>query len=355
MKSYEEMTESVFKRSDAIIKKKKERRKAMKLITTMLSCLLIIAGTAFGILNRDRSGMTSADITQEQQPNNMSSSQTSSEKTFIPADDPDIVWAITNPNDTGLVDWKNKQIGSELYEVLSSNARDTVFAITIQAVKSRYSEYRRYSYNGKTLAEYEKEAEEESKLPDKLVRLLKDGDDLKHGAALYISGNENGVKWSKESYDSEVAYLGKELLSKYIVGGEFLREKLEYDCTQPVTIAARIAWHKAYEEYENHIIRQTEELLTKQGIAFERKSAIMYDKVLKCPFTDPAAEDAYMEIEISKPYLIIYISNENFASLDINYEFCVFNLADKSARDGVLPSGSYDFDLPKDAALPADS
>lgn len=95
--------------------------------------------------------------------------------------------------------------------------------------------------------------------------------------------------------------------------------------------------------------------MTKQGIAFERKNAIVYDKVLRCPFTDPAAEDAYMEIEISKPYLIIYISNEKFASLDGDYEFCVFNLADKSARDGVLPPGSCDFNLPKDAALPADS
>ena len=361
MKSYKEMADSVFKRSDAIMKEEKERRNKMKFITPILSCLLVVVtifgGTSLGVFNRDRPEMTDIDTSQEQPTHCTSRSQTPPDKILIPADDPDIVWAKRTSGDSSTVEWKNKQTGCDLYEALSNSSGNTVFAITVQTACDRGTEYRKYVYNGKTLAEYEMEVEEESQLPDKLARLLKVGDDLKYGNALYINGNGNGVKWTKEDYDNEIAYFGEALLSKYIVDGEFLREKLEYDCTQPVKIAARIAWHNAYEEYKNHIIRQTAELLTNQGVALERKNAVVYDKVIKSPLADPAAEDAYIEIKTSEPYLIIYVSKEKFTSLDGDYKFNIFNLAEKSARDGVLPSGSYNFDFnsPKDAASTADS
>lgn len=354
MKNYKEMADSVFKRGDAIIKKKSERRRTMRLITSMLSCLLFVAllgaGALSGVFNRFPFETPDAGTSQQQ---STESKGNSDDKTLISTDDPRIVWAERMSSDNGLGNWNGKRIGSELYEALSYHSDDTVFAIVAQAVGGRNREYCQYVYNGKTLIEYEKEAEEESKLSEKLVRLLKSGDDLKYGEALYKTGNDKGRKWSKEHYDSEVAYFGEELLSKYIVDGVFLREKLEYDCNQPVTVTARTAWHKAYEAYENHIIQQTKEHLTEQGVVFESKSAVYYANVIKYPVCNLASEDAYIEIETSKPYLIIYISKEKFASL-LNYEFNVFYLADKSARNGVLSSGSTDLDLPIDEDLPTD-
>lgn len=374
MKNYKEMADSVFKRSDAIIKKKSERRRTMRLITSMLSCLLFVAllgaGALSGVFNRfpfetpdagtsqqqstESNGMQPSQGANTKNPSNGDAQGNSDDKTLISADDPRIVWAERMSSDNGLGNWNGKRIGSELYEALSYHSDDTVFAIVAQAVGGRNREYCQYVYNGKTLIEYEKEAEEESELSEKLVRLLKCGDDLKYGEALYKTGNDKGRKWSKEHYDSEVAYFGEELLSKYIVDGVFLREKLEYDCNQPVTVTARTAWHKAYEAYKNHIIQQTKEHLTEQGVVFESKSAVYYANVIKYPVGNLASEDAYIEIETSKPYLIIYISKEKFASLAGNYEFNVFYLADKSARNGVLSSGSTDLDLPLDTDLPTD-
>ncbi len=256
---------------------------------------------------------------------------------------PDIVWAEKISSDNGLVDRNGKRIEVGLYEALSHYSDDTVFAIVTQASGGKNQEYRQFVYNGKTLVEYEKEVEEERKLSEKLPLLFKSGDDLKYGEALYKIGNDKGQKWSKEHYDSIVAYFGEGLLSKYIVEGEFLREKLEYDYSQPVTVTAEIAWYKAYDAYENHIIQQTKEQLTEQGVIFESKNAVYNTNVIKYPLADNlVSEEAYISIERSKPYIIIYLSKEKFSSLTGNYEHVIFRLADRNTRDGTFPSDPAD-------------
>ncbi len=56
MKNYEETAESVFRRSNAIIKKRAERRKTLRLITSVLSCFLLVllfgTDTSNGVFNR---------------------------------------------------------------------------------------------------------------------------------------------------------------------------------------------------------------------------------------------------------------------------------------------------------------
>ena len=86
-----------------------------------------------------------------------------------------------------------------------------------------------FVYNGKSLAEYALEADAERLLGGKLGQLLKLGDSLKYGDALYKTGTPTGEKWSKELYDETVETIGKDLIAKYIVDGEFLVEKLEAD------------------------------------------------------------------------------------------------------------------------------
>lgn len=86
--------------------------------------------------------------------------------------------------------------------------------------------------------------------------------------------------------------------------------------------------------------------LTEQGVIFESKDAIFSTNVIKYPLADNlASKDAYISIERSKSYLIIYLSKEKFSSLTGNYEFNVFYLADENARNGVYPFDPSDADL----------
>lgn len=71
--------------------------------------------------------------------------------------------------------------------------------------------------------------ESDAQLYDKLGQLLKQGDLLKYGEALYTTGTPDGEKWTKEFYEQRVEVFGKDLLSKYIVDGEFLRKSVESD------------------------------------------------------------------------------------------------------------------------------
>ena len=84
-------------------------------------------------------------------------------------------------------------------------------------------------YNGKTISEYEAEADNAEQLINRLGELLKIGDELKYGEALYKTGTPDGKKWAKQLYDETVEHIGKEVLSTYSVNGEFLKEKLSPD------------------------------------------------------------------------------------------------------------------------------
>ena len=111
---------------------------------------------------------------------------------------------------------------------------------SIYAVLAQYrpvtAEITDFTYEGKTLSEIAIEADNERQMPEKMKELLKWGDALKYGEALYESGMPSGEKWSKALYEDKVAYFGEELLGKYIVDGEFLREALENDIAALPTI-----------------------------------------------------------------------------------------------------------------------
>lgn len=123
-----------------------------------------------------------------------------------------------------LTEWQGKKIYDSLKDALNEDDGNTVYKIAaIPPIDDNYI------YNGKTLREYSKQKEKGYVLSELLASLLKEGDYLKYGTALYETGTPDGEKWAKEFYEERIAYYGEELLSTYIVNGEFLKDKAEQD------------------------------------------------------------------------------------------------------------------------------
>ena len=113
---------------------------------------------------------------------------------------------------------------------------------------------RDYVFAGKTLKEYESEMNEERNLPEKLLGLKKLGDSLKYGTALYETGTPDGEKWTRSLYEETVREFGEEFLNKYIVDGQFLKDKVDQDIQTAMTqTAASDAFKKAKLSYLNDL------------------------------------------------------------------------------------------------------
>ena len=82
-----------------------------------------------------------------------------------------------------------------------------------------------FVYRELTYLEWKNDLNEQRMLSTKLSTLLKDGEYLKHGDALYREGI-NGEKWARELYEATREYYGEELLSRYIVDGELLTNEI---------------------------------------------------------------------------------------------------------------------------------
>lgn len=187
-------------------------------------------------------------------------------------------------SDNCLLWWKNKlTVGGALYQAMEENPGGT-FAV-IASYRPATAEITSFTYEGKTLAELAIEADNERILPLKMKELLKYGDELKYGTALYETGMPSGVKWDKRLYEEKVAYFGEELLNKYIVGGKFLRKELERDIAAleiKVTTSdgtstiysyegtALIKYKKAYDAYMETVLSEAEKQLSQKNIRCQR-------------------------------------------------------------------------------------
>lgn len=86
-----------------------------------------------------------------------------------------------------------------------------------------------FAYQGKTYGEWEAYA---SACFDEMTLrrgLLKLGDALKYGEALYTTGTPEGERWSKELYEKRVAEFGEDFLARYIINGELKKDLLEQE------------------------------------------------------------------------------------------------------------------------------
>ena len=204
---------------------KRKPNRAWLQICAMAACFALIVGLGIGGFNslKEHNGDLPGEVLQN--PTQQDTSK-DNHNTDTVIDNPIILWnAYSEVQDAGFTEWNGKTITLFLYDALSDTKnKDSLIAIGVG-----FEIDTNFVYNGKSLAQYALEADAERLLGGKLGQLLKLGDSLKYGDALYKTGTPTGEKWSKELYDETVETIGKDLIAKYIVDGEFLVEKLEAD------------------------------------------------------------------------------------------------------------------------------
>ena len=180
--------------------------------------------------------------------------------------------------------WNNLSVSGPLYFAIGNNPGSTFSVLaTYRPATANITDF---TYEGKTLAEWAAAADEERMLPEKMAQLLKQGDELKYGTALYETGTPDGIKWDRAWYENQVAFFG-DLLDRYIVDGQFLREALEADIAALPTVsittpdgttttaclgetAAREQYTLAYNAYLETVLPDALSRLTESGIPCQR-------------------------------------------------------------------------------------
>lgn len=240
MKNSEEMVNSLFERRDCYIAEQKRRRTVLVRTTTYLCCVCFMAVLSFGI-----DGVGFFNI-QDPSP------------TISTGDDT----TMTNPSNGDLIDVPNyviiwgdnddlagsafenlngKKITISLANALRNSPENSKIAIIAYPVIVDNT----FVFNRKSIAEYQEDIETEVDLTNRLAELLKAGESLKYGEALYQNGSPEGEKWAQSLYEETIETIGNDLLSKYIVDGVFLRAELEAD--MDVHQEKLTAAHKSYE------------------------------------------------------------------------------------------------------------
>ena len=250
MKNTEEMVNSLFKRCDQYRAEKRVRRKRVAKVTALSLCFI----AAIGIMVLSKEIKTSTAYTDN-----------TSKSTDAIYDS--IIWGNNDAHqseDNGFIEWNDKPLVSyRLYDALESGSEDDIFAICAKPPIGGGSSFKvDYEYQGKTLTDYYLAMCEEEHLPELLSQLLIDGEYLKYGTVLYETGLPNGEKWARSYYEETIDYYGQTLLDKYIVDGQFLKDKLERDIekAQKQTKAAD-NYYKAFTAYLNHLASSIDSLL----------------------------------------------------------------------------------------------
>ncbi len=166
-------------------------------------------------------------------------------------------------------------VSGELKEAIE-NSPDAQFAVSA-VYHPTTADITDFVYEGKTLREIAIDADNERILPEKMTDLLKNGEALKYGAALYETGTPDGEKWDRDFYEEKVEFIGTELLAKYIVNGRFLREQLEADLAVVQVYnetAAREKYKLAYNAYLDTFMPEAVNVLKAQNIDCNRAEYI---------------------------------------------------------------------------------
>lgn len=315
MKSHNETIDSVLSRihqyEDNALRK---RRTAMKAVASVgCLCLVAIMGVAVwrgGLIDVNRPSVPEDPHIQQ---GTNTEADTGTEAPGVDRPDWPVLWSDDvsgGSQDAALIHWNNKMVDCSLYEALTDREYEAyILAITPSAELDE-----QFVYLGKTLAEYDKEAEEERIWINKLYSLLKDGERLKYGEALYTTGAPNGEKWDRDLYYKIVAGYGEELLATYIVDGEFLKEKLEADIEKySGQEPCREAYWAACEAYRLHFVEESIKQLDAMGYPCER------------------TEDGQ---------LIMFVTAEEFKTLSLEHAM-LYCLAVKNGEPGdlVTPAG----------------
>lgn len=193
-------------------------------------------------------------------------------------------------NETDYIWWKNKlTIGGGLPEALE---KEPEAPHQIRAVyRPTTADIDDFFYEGKTLSRWAVESVEAKYMLEKMRELIKTGDELKYGPALYETGNPDGIKWDRRFYEDKVAYYGEELLGRYIVDGEFLREELERDIESYDCHEAEEMYALAFDAYMDTVLPGFIQALSASGIECKRSGnsllmTVTADQLENIPLND---------------------------------------------------------------------
>ena len=283
MKNTEEMVNSLFERRDRYNKEQKIRQgrmmRTLRIAGTFCLALLVV----FGVWKIAAPG-----------DNNVIN-------TVSAREDDRVMWVENSVcvKIEGLQEWYGKTVAIRLIEEMKNGKEDTIYAILARP-HVNYD----FEYKGRALKWYYKDMAEERIMPEVLRQLLKDGDALKYGTALYETGIPGGEKWAQSYYEEKIAYYGQEILNKYIVNGEFLKEKLEADIITADNVTEKtVAYRAAYTAYLTSVAE--------------------------------SVKGAYpSEVVIKENGIIMYLTEEQFKVFtDDNIRGWTFDLAVKNASD----------------------
>ena len=315
MKTYKEMADDALNRiSQYEIEKQNKRKKAIRIATPVVSCCLVAVvciGMWQGGTLRDRRKLaipagagektyTPEEIEaqneqeklleqqyekQQEGQGNSKQSDAKPDEQIIISDNEDIKGSEVSSMDFCLFWWKNKiTMYGDLYWAINDNP-DGTFAVTAK-YRPTPQNVTGFTYEGKTLYQLAVEADNERMMPEKMMELLKVGDELKFGTALYETGTPDGIKWDRALYEEKVAYFGN-LLDKYIIDGRFLADQLKNDIEELQSInvttpdgttttithgdtSARELYARAYNVYIEGVLAETEKILSENNIKCER-------------------------------------------------------------------------------------
>lgn len=310
MKTYNEMAENALKRiAEQKNEQQKKRRKVLKIAVPAVSgCLVVLLG--FGVWktgmlpgkvqlpDNTTPTMLSQETTALTQETTFTADESVSsvekETTDVPAAETTEATQIVVPTeantaskeevstaapdneahkgaevaDNAMLWWHNRwNVSGSLYYAME-NDPNGVFSVTA-SYHPVTSEITDFVYEGKTLAEWAVASEDARFTLQKMHELLKQGEELKYGSALYETGTPDGIKWDKNFYEERIKYFGS-LTDKYIVNGEFLHEQLSRDITEYDTETVLETYALAYNVYLESFLPGIISQLRANGIACER-------------------------------------------------------------------------------------
>lgn len=298
MKTYKEMADDALGRiSQYEIEKQNKRKKIIKIATPAVSCCLVAAvciGMWQGGVLKDRtkladpSGPSESFIDPEEieaqneqeklleqqyekqqeelENNNRSDAQT--DEQIIISGNEDVKGSQASSMGFCTFWWKNKiSMYGDLYWAINDNP-DGTFAVTAK-YRPTPQNVTEFTYEGKTLYRLAVEADNERMMPEKMMELLKVGDELKYGTVLYETGTPDGIKWDRALYEETVAYFGN-LLDKYIIDGSFLADQLKNDIEVYDETSAARTYKLAYNAYLETVLPEVTKILSANNIQCER-------------------------------------------------------------------------------------
>lgn len=263
MKTCDEMVNSLLERRALYVSAQKKKKKV--LVSTIASfCVVAVVGVAVWKMP---SVTEQPPVAPDDQQNSTTQTTPITKPTY------NILWKEAEEDmSTGeiAVDTQmGKTIEWGLKKTLENLPQNTKVAVAAYP----YMTDPNFVWNGKSLKEYSDAFDAERSMLNKLGSLAKMGNMLKYGEAL-LTGTPDGEKWSKELYEETIAYYGEELLSKYIVNGEFLKDQLEADIEiMSGEGSAYYAYESACAAYNAYALDEAEKQLAAHSIDYDASNS----------------------------------------------------------------------------------